>query len=58
MPEDDITVGDCLQGAFAALLRGDTDERDKLCNLAQIGFGDEKTVLTTKSIFDKKGTKQ
>jgi len=58
MPEDDITVGDCLQGAFAALLRGDTDERDRLCQLAKMGFGDDETVPADKSILEKKGTKQ
>jgi hypothetical protein len=36
--ETDITVQDCLQGAFAALLRGDTTERDRLCAMASTAF--------------------
>lgn len=36
--ENEITVKDCLAGAFQALLRGDTKERDRLCQLAQMGF--------------------
>lgn len=30
-----ITVEDCLRGAFAALLKGDTATRDQLCALAE-----------------------
>lgn len=29
------TAKDCLQGEFAALLRGDTAERDRLCARAE-----------------------
>ena len=29
------TTEDCLRGAFAALLRGDTAERDRLCARAE-----------------------
>lgn len=34
----DLTVEDCLRGAFQALLRGDTTERDKLCAMAERAF--------------------
>jgi hypothetical protein len=30
-----ITVEDCLKGAFQALLRGDTADRDRLCAMAE-----------------------
>lgn len=30
-----MTVEDCLKKAFAALLRGDTAERDRYCDLAK-----------------------
>jgi hypothetical protein len=34
----EITLQDCLAGAFQALLRGDTAERDRLCALAERAF--------------------
>ncbi len=34
----DMTVKDCLQGAFQALLRGDTHQRDVLCAMAEKAF--------------------
>ena len=34
----DFNLQDCLAGAFQALLRGDTVERDKLCALAERAF--------------------
>jgi len=34
----DLTVQDCLQGAFQALLNGDTEGRDKLCGMAERTF--------------------
>lgn len=55
MKTNDITVEDCLKGALAALLRGDLEERDRLCELAKIGFDGEQTVSGDKSIFDTKG---
>lgn len=62
MPETtdqtDITVQDCLKGAFAALLRGDLEERDRLCKLAELGFDGEQTVPGDKSIFETKGEGQ
>lgn len=33
-----LTVQDCLQGAFQALLKGDTKTRDELCALAETAF--------------------
>lgn len=36
-----LTVEDCLRGAFSALLKGDTAERDRLCDLAQTAFDGE-----------------
>lgn len=30
-----MSVDDCMRAAFAALLRGDTDERDRLCRQAE-----------------------
>lgn len=52
----DITVGDCLKGAFSALLRGDTKERDRLCDMALMGFdGKNEPVPLDKSIFTKHG---
>ena len=30
-----LTVEDCMKAAFQALLRGDTDQRDKLCALVE-----------------------
>lgn len=47
----DITIKDCMVGAFQALLNGDTDERDRLCNLAEIGFNGRETVNGEESIF-------
>lgn len=41
----DITVEDCLRGAFAALLRGDTDERDRLCAMAERAFPDSQESI-------------
>jgi len=35
---DDITIHDCLAGAFQALLRGDTGQRDVLCAMAEREF--------------------
>ena len=32
------TLQDCLAGAFQALLMGDSDERDKLCAMAERTF--------------------
>jgi hypothetical protein len=34
----DLTVQDCLAGAFQALLRGDTAGRDALCAMAERAF--------------------
>lgn len=33
--KSDFTVHDCLAGAFQALLRGDTHQRDVLCAMAE-----------------------
>lgn len=40
----DITLQDCLAGAFQALLRGDTNERDKLCALAERAFKNNNSL--------------
>ncbi len=51
----EITVQDCMQGAWQALLRGDTDERDKLCALAERAFAGKQTVpLDTPVPFNPK----
>lgn len=39
-----ITVEDCLRGAFAALLKGDTATRDKLCAAAERAFNGRAEV--------------
>ena len=43
--ETTITVQDCLAGAFQALLRGDTAERDRLCAMAERAFKDDSTPI-------------
>lgn len=40
----DITMQDLLAGAFQAILRGDTGERDRLCAQAEKAFGDRESV--------------
>ena len=55
MKTNDITVEDCLKAAMAALLRGDTAERDRLCELAEFGFDGQNVVPADKSIFETKG---
>jgi hypothetical protein len=35
-----ITLRECIADALAAILRGDYDERDRLCALAETAFGD------------------
>ena len=39
-----MSVDDNLRAAWAALLRGDTDERDRQCDLAKAALEDEKTA--------------
>jgi len=53
----DITIEDCVKGAWQALLRGDLEERDRLCNLAEIGFNGEKVAPKDRSIFEVKDGK-
>jgi hypothetical protein len=49
-----ITVQDCLQGAFQALLKGDLKQRDILCAMAEKGFnGSESVPLDTPVILGK-----
>lgn len=55
MKTNNITVEDCLKAAMAALLRGDTAERDRLCELAKFGFEGQSVVSANKSIFETKG---
>lgn len=52
--KSDITIEDCLKGAFQALLRGDLEERDRLCKLAEIGFNGENEAPKDRSIFEVK----
>ena len=40
----ELTVGDCMAGAFQALLRGDTAERDRLVALAQRAFRGNESI--------------
>lgn len=56
--KQEMTVKECMQGAFAALLRGDLKERDRLIQLAQLGFGADKVCAGDKSIMQPEGTKQ
>lgn len=55
MKTNDITVEDCMKAAMVALLRGDTAERDRLCELAEFGFDGQSVVPADKSIFETKG---
>ncbi len=41
-----ITVGDCVSAAFQALLRGDLEERDKLCAMAERAFTNNSSFVT------------
>lgn len=53
--ETKITAEDCLKGAFAALLRGDTAERDRLCALAERSFRlGETEVPADRDVFAAK----
>lgn len=38
MDTTEITVQDCLRGAWQALLMGNTADRDKLCAMAERAF--------------------
>lgn len=53
-----ITVGDCLQAAFQALLRGDVVERDILCAMAERAFknGEQMIHIDTPIPLGPKGT--
>lgn len=42
--ETKITLEDCLKGAFQALLKGDTAERDRLCALAERTFNNHGNI--------------
>lgn len=39
---------DYLKQAFAALLRGDTAERDRLCDLARKEIDEQERIITLK----------
>lgn len=57
--ETTITLQDTLAGAFQALLRGDTGERDKLCALAERTFqahGNIDLAGDTTIIMGKEGS--
>jgi hypothetical protein len=56
--DNEMTIEDCVRAAWAALMRGDYAERDRLCALAKIGFGSDEIVSGDKSIMVKEGTKQ
>lgn len=40
----ELTVQDCMAGAFQALLRGDLTERDRLVALAQRAFRGNEVI--------------
>lgn len=40
----DITAQDALRGAWAALIRGDTDTRDTLCALVERQIGKRDAI--------------
>lgn len=42
--ETRFTLQDCVAGAFQALLRGDTAERDRLCAIAEGAFAGEEEL--------------
>ena len=55
----DLTVRDCLAGAFQALLRGDTAGRDTLCAMAERAFqkhGNQPLSEDTPVPLGKEGT--
>lgn len=55
----EITIQDLLAGAFQALLRGDTAERDKLCAMATKTFeahGNVDLAGDTPIVTGKAGT--
>lgn len=40
----EITVDDCLKGAWQALLKGDTETRDKLCAMVERAFDGQESI--------------
>ena len=53
--ETDLTINDCLASAFQALLRGDLEERDKLCAMAERAFEGEAVADGNKSVMGIRG---
>lgn len=51
-----LTVQDCMAGAFQALLRGDTAERDRLCAMVERTMKGESVPSDTPIIMGKDGT--
>ncbi len=54
-----LTLQDCLMGALQALLRGDIEERDKLCAMADRTFqqhGNQPLAGDTPVVLGKEGT--
>jgi len=51
----EITIEDCMKGAMEALLRGDFKERDRLCDIALLGFNGKEKADINQSIL--KGNK-
>lgn len=47
----ELTVQDCMAGAFQALLRGDTAERDRLCALTERALAGRDSVPADTSVL-------
>lgn len=47
----ELTVQDCMAGAFQALLRGGLAERDRLCALAQRAFRGNESIPADTSVL-------
>lgn len=50
----DITVQDCLAGAFQALLKGDTHQRDVLCAMAERAFDGKSGSIPSDTVIPLK----
>lgn len=46
-----ITVQDCIQGAWQALLKGDLEGRDRLCAMAERAFEGQDEVAADKDVL-------
>lgn len=52
----ELTVQDCIAGAFQALLRGDLAECDRLCALAQRAFRGRDDIPADTSVLVAKAS--